>query len=345
MKQPFACASIEDYLGKAEHRFFGLGYRRVFYDARDLSLSLHPDSTRQRGLTARISITYPHDWSLKKGDDLRPHLSSVDMLILCPQFCEVFLTHALDLNEVARQKLWLKSIKLKPGLSAQEDLTNLDVTLTLVRTTKSPNRADRSLSVFNCHIAKMQARCEIEHPNGAFKTNDAHYATPATLLGTEADRYYGAAFKNRGQHITDVTHQDSPTLSATATLQLPLSQPYLAQRGLEGAYQPQATYVDCFVTHLQLAQTLMYELDGITRANSETLWMLRTEISTPHPFRPLTDTAIAVATITDSQRLQVEADSWRYIDIEGGVADIQIKCSLGHKIPPQPPTHPLRSIP
>lgn len=342
MTQSFTWASIDDYLGAADHRFFGLGYRRVLYDATDLTLTLrHPDDVKD-SLDARLSVAYPRDWSLKKGHDLQPHLSSVDMLILCPQFCEVFLTHTLRLSESDRQQLWLKSIKLKPGTTAQEDLIDLPVRLTRVRTTPSDTHTERAVSVFDCHIAKMQARCEIEHPLTPFYPENGRYASPAHCLGAEETRYYGTTFKHRGQRITQVVHEGQPALHATANIQLLLNPAdATAHMGLEGAFQPQLSFVDCFVTHLQLAQTLLYEFDQISRAESETLWMLRTEISTDTPIRPLAPEYSASATITANQRLDLEAEHWRHIDIEGGVAGIRIKCSLGHKLPPAIPTHPL----
>lgn len=342
MTKSLTCASIDDYLGAADHRFFGLGYRRVFYDASELVLTLSPVANLRPSLNARLSVVYPHDWSLKKGADQRPHLSSVDLLILCPQFGEVFLTHALRLTETERQQLWLKSIKLKPGMTAQEDLIDLPVQLTLVRTTPSDHHTDRAVSVFDCRIAKMQARCEIEHPNRPLRPESGHYASPAQCLGAEETRYYGAAFKQRGQRITDVVHEGQPALHATALVEIRLDPTNsLPHMGLEGAFQPQFSFVDCFVTHLQLAQTLLYELDHISRADSETLWMLRTEISTDTPLRPLLPQYTASATITANQRLDVETDQWRHIDIEGDVAGIRIKCSLGHKLPHALSTHPL----
>ncbi|MGH8968103.1 MAG: AvrD family protein, partial [Actinomycetes bacterium] len=82
---PLLYRSIDDYLGPAQTRFFGHGYRRAQYRVADVTST--PADYADPGVRATVTIDYPLDWSVKETDvDLRPHLSTVDMLVLGVQF-------------------------------------------------------------------------------------------------------------------------------------------------------------------------------------------------------------------------------------------------------------------
>lgn len=332
MKSKFLCHSIDDYLGDSKTRFFGMGYRRVVYDIKNIDIQFDHSENDHPKLTSLVSVKYPLDWSKKKDTNLRPHLSSIDTLILSTQFCEIFLKHSFQFDSFNCKKMWLKSLKLKSGITPQEDLDNIPAKIIWKSTSKLQLNDDTMTSIFDCQIGKMEARCEIEHPVAEIICKNGCYTSPTDILEPSNSRYYGDLFKLRGQSLQNISY-DSENQTASAKVKLNIPEFYHSVNGIDGYYQPSATHVDCFVVHLQLAQVLMYELDNINRKDSETLWMLRTEIEAPTPIKNFQSNYDATTRITSNYKLKVRNEYWRYVDIEGDFAGIKIKCSLGHKLP------------
>jgi len=326
---PF-CNSIDDYLGPGETRFFSKGYRRVEYYVSNIVSS--PADSPDAGAHATLSVKYPRDWSKKTNVDLRPHLSSVDTLILCAQLCEIHLTHAYGLDHNQRRTMWLRRVKLRAGSTPQEDLDGLTATAKLRQTKEIPNIANTFLSVYDCQIGSMQARCEIEHQISLPATTQAYFGTLEDILDPSENRYYGEGFKFKGQRINDV-QLDIEQLHAQASIEIePTVNAQTIFDGIEGKYQPAISMVDCFVINLQMAQVLMYELDSIKRSESSTLWMLQTILEAPSPFRPHTGLTVHTS-VTGKHLLQLRGGAWRNIDINGSCGGIQLSCSLAHALP------------
>ncbi|AGB83998.1 AvrD [Serratia sp. FGI94] len=324
--------NIDDYLGDGEHRFFGMGYRRVSYEIENISVSFKKKQGDEHKLTADLSVTYPVDWSKKKSGNLTPHLSSVDVIILTARFCEVMLSQCYLYSPSENARTWIKNIKLKAGTSAQEDLENIPVVMKMKTTSGDKENEEVLSSVFECKIGKMLARCEVEHLNKDAAYQDTVYPSLSTLFDAPQKKYYGDLFKVRGQRLTNIRY-DRATQQVISEVKLTIPDGNQPTVGIEGAWQPMVTFVDCFVSHLQLSQILMYELDNIARADSETLWMLQTEISASSPARNVADTANMVATVTAAQLFNIDSLRWRQVSTEGEYAGIKIKCSLSHLLP------------
>src|SRR4051812_37508327 len=95
MATPQIAGSIDTHLGAASARFFGEGFKRVAHEVTGLVITGRPGLGC---LTARAQILYPRDWSSKSHGALRPHLSSVDALVLAAQLAEAHLVHRYALT-------------------------------------------------------------------------------------------------------------------------------------------------------------------------------------------------------------------------------------------------------
>lgn len=88
-----------------------------------------------------------------------------------------------------------------------------------------------------------------------------------------------------------------------------------------------------FACTLQLGQLLLYKLDNIDRSNSNTLWMKRTKIkifdSIPHAgsLQPIRSRLNNVRKYTKSD------GDWRRADIIANLCNMEIECSVTHKLP------------
>lgn len=310
-------SNIEDYLGPAATRFFGAGYRRARYQVENVVVA-------GEEVTASATVRYPVDWSRKSDDvDLRPHLSTIDTLVLGAQLAEVYLAGVHGLDEAARQRMWLRRVTLRAGMTPQEELTGLPAILRHRKT--GPDGS----SVVDCSIGTMRIQLEVSHPTGGQSVMGS-YDTLADVLGPADDRYYGTGFARQAHSLTEVD-ADTAGLTASATVQL--KNGFTAKAGIEGGYQPSVSMVDCFVVNLQLAQVLMYELDSLSRGGSNTLWMMQTTLTAQRPSRAWPAEPIAKTAVTGSHLLPLRGKTWRNVDIVGELGGVSLRSSLAHELP------------
>jgi hypothetical protein len=106
--------------------------------------------------------------------------------------------------------------------------------------------------------------------------------------------------------------------------------------GVEGGFQPLTTLIDCFVGSLQLAQILLYELDGIHRAVSNTLWMRQTVLEAARPQAPGPEghdgPRQLTTTLADPTVLTKDGTNWRTAEILGRLDGVSLRCAVAHQL-------------
>lgn len=321
--------SVDEYLGDAEKRFFGAGFRRVQYRFGEIRVE-SPGS-----LETVVGVVYPVDWSKKSASvDLPPHLSTVDALLLAVNMSEMYLTHSRRLTEIGRARSWVRSVKIRAGSNPEEDLDKLAFRTALMQTRADSDSLCGFVSVLQTQVGGMRVRCEIEHERGDPVAASVVYNTPDELLGPAANRYYGDGFKARTHRLVDVEADLSETRATAAVEFCSKSDHMDRDGGLEGAYFPAPTMVDCFVTNLQLAQILLYEMDSIQRRESNTLWMRRTTLAIREPQRELRDGSTVTTALTGSELVQMNGGIWRTTDIVGYFGGVELRCAVAHQLNP-----------
>ncbi|MFF9626371.1 AvrD family protein [Streptomyces griseosporeus] len=329
--------SVDDYLGPSATRFFSAGYRRAEHTVDDVRISTGTTTGGRPGVSALVSLAYPRDWSKKKAStDLFPHVSTVDMLVIGIQLCEAYLAHVHRLGAADRRRARIRKITLKAGTTPQEELTGLPAGAELRRTQRDAAAAGGHVSTFTAHVGVMTARYEIEHAVADEPRGDGTYASLDDVLGPAAARYYGDGFKLRSHTVTDV-RADVAGLTATATVAAHDLPGYAeaVTAGIDGERMAgELTPVDCFVTNLQLIQVLMYELDGIRRQDSNTLWMQQTVLTATGPAHPAAEPATAEAALTGSWLVPLRGGLWRDVAISARLGGYEMQCSFAHELPP-----------
>jgi hypothetical protein len=322
---------VSDYLGAPERRFFGEGYKRARHTLTDVLMTAAED-TAQAGpqISARARVSYPDDWSRKGEVDQKAHLSTVDVLLLAAQLAEALLVDHLGLSAGQMRSVWLADVRIQAGRTPLEDgLEDFPVHARIVEARQSAT-AERAQTVVAATVGPLRARLVADHP-------DLPRTCPAArreLTDWPAEGVYGDAYRLSAQRIAEVVvHPD--TVSATAAVHL--ADLPAALTGLEGATQPAVGLVDAFVVALQIGQVLLYELDGIDRADSDTLWMRSTHISATTPHRPRTaggeEPLPLRVELRDAATAQLRGDLWRRADIASHLADITVICSVAHRLP------------
>ncbi|MGX6608541.1 AvrD family protein, partial [Micromonosporaceae bacterium Da 78-11] len=303
--------SIEDYLGPAGSRFFGAGYRRVNYRVLDLVVDEPTDERAE--LRAAVAVEYPADWSRKQADtDLRPHLSTIDVLILAARFAESALTRTYALEPGQVHRAWLRRVEIKAGPTPYEEgLGRVPVRARLRDTVADVSLPGARLSQVDCEVGNMRIRCEIVHEDAAqrpVRTGSLPPAGPGRLYGDGFAHYR----QELGNVLVDVTRQ-----RASAVAEVLPAPGHELTGGLEAGYAPSFGAIDSFVISLQLGQVLLYELDGLARADSSTLWMRQTTIVADTPYRSATGAVPVAASLVDSRLVTARGSRWRTAAIVG----------------------------
>ncbi|WP_027346166.1 AvrD family protein [Hamadaea tsunoensis] len=320
--------SIDDYLGPGEKRFFSRGYQRSRYRVHGLAVD-----AAQPAVTGRVDVAYPADWSTKDGVDQRPHLSTIDALVLAVQLAEVHLALGQGLTPAERSAAVLRKAVIRAGGAPQEDLGGIELSARLVQ------RQD-AYSGYDCSVGGFRVRCEIGHPAAQSEPGPAAGLDGfEPVLGPAGDRFYGAGFTTRRHHIRAVD-VDRASLTAHADVHFD-AEPGVAGLGVGGARQPAVELVDAFVVSLQLAQVLMYELDGLSRGRSNTLWMMQTVLTAPADAVALPspgDRLPATVRLANTRVLPLRGGIWRSVDIHGELAGITLRAAFAHELPADSPS-------
>ncbi|GHG97519.1 AvrD family protein [Streptomyces rubradiris] len=332
--------SVDDYLGPGDNRFFGAGFRRIRHALRGITVtSPAPGAGRLR---ATAALSYPPDWSAKPGKaPLRPHLSSIDALVLGVQLCEIMLTHAHGLDGELRRAMWLRHYEMRSGASPQEELADFPAELRLVSTTRCPDPlSSAALSVLDCRIGSLRVRFEIVHPGTPHRAGDMTYASVEEALGPAAQRFYGERYKLRAHRIDDIRLDPAaPRLTALVAVTARGRQD-APDPGLGGAFPHTLSMVDATIVLAQTAQILLYDLDGIDRADSNTLWMRRISMTAGSPAQPMLHPFVGATSIERSKTLTMAGRPWRTADFAGDLQGIHADYSLAHQLPgPNAPAH------
>jgi hypothetical protein len=364
------CASIDDILGPSESRFFSAGYKRIGHDVRDVWFGRRPEfgsthAERAAGgarISATASLSYPGNWSIKsKKTQLRPHLSTIDALALAVQLAEASLVYRHRLTTEQRRRMWVRRVTMKAGTQPVEDLDALPIEAVALRTERTGHGAGAGAgewcTAFSANIGSLKVDLEIEHEESFMEIRPAFSETLEGILGPSDERYYGARYKDADLVLSHLALSDlalDPSLGATygdapagLTARTQVRNPadrHSAPHGTGAAYLPGLTVLDSVIALPQLAQVLMYGLDGMSRSASDTLWMRKVTVNAPRPL-PLPDeplTARVGFTRTGSVRLQ--GDTWRTAELSGQLHGMTATASLAHRLPAAIPRQNLIDV-
>ena len=318
MSTKFDC--IDDFLGEKSTRFFSNGYKRAVRNMNDVVIT-------SSGAEAMCSVSVPEDWSVKGGAHQIAHLSSVDALLIALQLSEAYCVVLYALSEYLRKAITIVSFSMKAGKVPLENLENFKSTTTL-------SSVEDSLFSFVSHVGGMIVTLQLRLP---FTCEDStllpkeglHYDTISSILGESAHNFYGTGFSNASHDIRDVTVDLDASL-VTAKIDSAFTN-RLSYQGMETMLDPCASPIDAMVILSQLGQCYLYLLDGISRANSSTLWMRGMTFSTTGSAGG--DTSSAAINVVRSERLLIEGKPWRCVHIEGHIGDMTVFYGLGHILP------------
>lgn len=328
-------SSIDDCLGPGHERYFAQGYRRVQHHVSAVELRLDPSAPMATAnATARLS--FPDDWSVKGADRARtPHLTSIDCVVLSVRLIEALLGGALGLGPGRLRRAQLRKITVRAGTKPIEEVDDVPLTGELL----IPGGGRESLleADVECRIGTMRVSAVVELPVGAAPTPPQADTDEAAC----AAYYFREIYKAQDRSIDNVVLETaSGSAAATVTVRGPS-----ATDGFSSACLPGFTLIDGMLVLAQLSQALLYELDGMTRASSDNLWMRRlmieSAVAAPSDLTKLDGLRVGTS-LTKTTIVQVNGERWRTSDWAAEILGTRYTYGLAHKTDPPLAEHTSR---
>ena len=301
--------SIDSQLGEASDRFFGEGFTRVKHRVK-------PTHASAELTKFDISSEYPDDWSRKGKQNQGAHLASVDAMVLSARMAEHHLRTAVDGIDVAA--CWISYCALEPGNEAVDVSRPLTASLDA---SANPARPGTSVT-FRCQLSSFRVRMTVEI---AFTDRDIEKSQ------NSRPGYYSEGYKHIDRKLCSATSApgDSRIHSFFA-----LSDPVTPSgySGLESAHGSVVTFVDANILAAQLGQVYVYELDGIDRASSRTLWLRKAEFTRSHPPSGRQYEGVARVDLIKTLLIDRPTVCWRTATLQAHLGDVSVSYSLAHDI-------------
>lgn len=325
LPDPHVLANVDDYLGPSSTRFFGSGYRKTTPALRNLSVTHDPDGTTR--MEARGSVRVGDLWSVKGTTSQQPHLGTTDAIVLALEAAEALLASRYAPSILPA--VYVRELVLTAGTTPiEETLQDFPV---VAETNGQSNDGIMRVTV---EMSSMKAVMALHHPMCVASKANLRTEDPDALVGDAALRVYGNIYKSREVSLHGITvHSSTQSCDATATVAAGAPESS-SSVGLEGFYQPGLSLLEGFVSTLQLGQILLYELDGLSRADSNTLWMRRTVIKAAEPPSSILNDLPVDVRLQRARVLPLNGGKWRCADIVGRIGDhLEITCDVAHELP------------
>lgn len=322
---------FDEYLGPADQRYFGSGYRRVKHQILELAIRCDPDGSA--ALAGMGAALYPHDWSNDAaGVPRKPHLSTIDALVMSVSMAEEHLRRVDGLSEAQLGAAWLVEIDVKAGAQPWDQLDNIPL---FCRRTSLDRSGTSAESAFKAKVGAMSVVVRLRHDFPVL--DDAAARQGERGKGVRNASCPGRALEGRyretghkssvrlievdGEVVMDSTHRIAPRGQ---------SRP----EGLESSYWPSVTVIDCLVIASQMAQVLIFAAPSVSRSTASNLWMRRARFTAKRPPQAGTYAA-AVLRITGERSFdRGKEGSLHSVDVEcSNLFGIAASASLAYTLP------------
>ncbi|MGW4114052.1 AvrD family protein [Actinosynnema sp. NPDC004786] len=303
---------VDALLGDRDRRYFGNGFRQGVVRLRTVDRAPGVDGAmRSVGLG---SVEYPAPWSVKAAGPQDVHVSTIDAYLLAVSAASSLLGRERAGAGRPLGASWVRRCAIKAGSVPIEDgLDRIPVSATRVRGSSDP--AVPTLSVA---VGGMAVTVEVD-PGDAVRFPSA-VDVPRTYRTTVAD-------------LVDVeVAPGSAEVSATVVYRTGQAEGESFPE-IESRYPESVTFAEAFADMLQLGQVGLYALDGVSRADSGTLWMRSTLFEATSPLRPRVPGDRITAEIRSPRVVTMRGRRWRVATLRSRRASMTLSCSVAHALP------------
>lgn len=239
------------------------------------------------------TLILPRTWSIKASGNQKPHLSTIDVI-----------EFALECVRLLLQKT-LRTLELPAGIISRIEIVSgknpVEENLDAINISGHVKDIGTGLNLLEITIANMAVSVYL----------DTDISSSKLVFGQ----------KKRAVSIGDVlVNKDDMTAVAAVKP---------SDHSLTDAW----SLSSCFASTLQIGQALLYKLDGIDRASSNTLWMKRTSITIFAGVPPLQFEQPIHVKLVNARRYRKGDADWRSAEISAIICNTKIVCAVTHQLP------------
>ncbi len=302
---------IDKVLGNFEERYFGAGHKRSVYS---LYKAFETDEDNYQG---SASIELGSSWSEKNGEQIRPHLSTIDGVVLAALLAEKYLEEKHP--EIATKEMFLSMFEIKAGGNPIEDLQNITLSIKKVS-------VEAEIFNFKIDILGMKVNLKIR------KIENNYTDLEQIASSDSSDRGYIA------YHLKDIRHDiDNINFLNQNNLFCDFIRGEEMQTnysGLSCNFSKSISALEWLVVFSQMGQLVAYNYDFIDRRESHNLWMrwVKAELKSPYFYE---EPILMTGEIVKASLLNRGEDKWRTFDVAGSTIDNNVKFEgkMAHKLP------------
>ena len=292
----------DDILGDFEKRYFGAGHKRTNYKLKEGSEC------------EKAEITHTSNWSEKKGCLIKPHLSTVDGIILSVMYVEKYMIDNMKFDVL--DDMFLYSFEIKSGTCAIEDLKDISIKIRNEKILSS--EADFEVSVEGMIVRLRFRKVSVQSIYDECSKEQKKYNYISEHLKGIKHNIFGIEID--GDEITcTVSREKVDDYSYT---------------GIGSILSKSMSILEWLIVFSQMGQILAYDIDSIDRQNSETLWMKNVKAEIVNPVEYKGNISVSGG-VTKKSLLNIKSDNWRIFEMAGSSADgnVRFQGKIAHILP------------
>lgn len=284
------------FLSSSTKRYLSSGFKRTRHFIRITSI----DKER---LTADLFINWPNSWSEKKGDQLKPHVGTLDYFLFSERLVETYLKYVSHIKDYDISQMWIKYFSFKAGSECID--TNSFKSSCILKSDRIEN--GYLIYQFEISISNANVNLAIQLPQNTVK-NEIESFSEKHL--TEDSYYYFDGYKRALRNISNISiDTQKKLLSANYELKHFEDATFY---GIGEKFMPAITFCDLMLGAGQLSQVLLYEMDHTNREKASNLWLRRV-----HSIynKPIYNNAVIKIIIEQSKSIKLKGLNYTCADI------------------------------
>lgn len=297
-------ANVDALLGDHRQRYFGDGHKRTLYGISEIDHNLFG------------SISHSGTWSSKSQQEVQPHLSTLDGVILACLLAEKYLE---EIGE-SPNHYFLTKFEIKSGMKPIENLNKIPLVL------KSTITED-DYTAFNALILDMKV-------NVTFKKIESPEKVAVT--GEILEGFINNHLKNIQHDIYDISFIDTLDTADKCSIFCKADRGETKSadyKGISANFSNCYSLLELLIIFSQMAEMLAYHADNIDRDCSKTLWMKNVTAEVVQPI-PVGEIEL-LGKIRKNKLIDMKGHNWKIFEMSG--ADTKNRICISSKIAHQLP--------
>ncbi|MFW5850922.1 MAG: AvrD family protein [Bacteroidota bacterium] len=267
--------TVDSFLGESKTRYFSSGYKLIKYQFEDVLL--HNDE-----LIGILHVEWPKIWAQKKHESIAPHLGSLELFVIAAHLVELYLKGIDNLTDSEIENAWVSFIKINSGVQAISEIKAEECGCKKISECIIDDKTIQSS--FSVKIVSTLVQITICH-----RKNSVPAYMSVNALQLLVKNFYSSFFSiGYKVPVCSIKNVYVNTTERKAQAEIDICNHELLSEftGIGRAFQPFFNFTDGILVVGQVTQTLLYNLDGLTRDNTSNLWMrcIESTYKSPIPF-------------------------------------------------------------